>query len=177
LRKERDNAETAVLAGGCYWIMQQLLRNCDGVISTRAGWTGGENDHPTEQRNDGHAEAVEVTFDPDRLSYRELLEYFFQVHRPDLDRSVVGSSYRSAIFYANEDQRRVAEETIRDVDAARHWPGKVVTEVTAAGRFWNAVAEDQDYFQRYPDGCAPPFRAGVELRLREDRSAVLERPS
>jgi methionine-S-sulfoxide reductase len=119
----RDNAEHAVLAGGCFWIMQQLLR--DGVISTRVGWTGGENDNPTEENNSGHAEAVGVGFDPERLSYRELLEFFFQVHRPDLDERLVGSSYRSEIFYTSEEQRK--------------------------------VAEDHDYFQRYPDGCAPPF--------------------
>ena len=108
-----DNAETAVLAGGCYWIMQQLLRDRDGVISTRVGWTGGENDHPTEENNSGHAEAVEVAFDPERISYRDLLEYFFQVHRPDLGEDLVGSGYRSEIFYTSEEQRKVAEETIR----------------------------------------------------------------
>jgi peptide-methionine (S)-S-oxide reductase len=158
-----DNAETAVLAGGCFWIMQQLLRDRDGVISTRVGWTGGENDNPTEENNSGHAEAVEVVFDPERISYRDLLEFFFQVHRPDLDESLVGSGYRSEIFYTSEEQRQVAEETIGDVDASGHWPGKVVTEISEAGTFWEAVAEDQDYFQRYPDGCAPAFpRQGVE---------------
>jgi peptide-methionine (S)-S-oxide reductase len=153
-----DNAESAVLAGGCFWIMQQLLRGREGVISTRVGWTGGEGENPTEENPGGHAEAVEVTFDPERISYRDLLEYFFQVHRPDLDEGLVGSIYRSEIFYTSEEQRRLAEETIRDVDASRHWPGKVVTEVSEAGTFWEAVAEDQDYLQRYPDGCAPPFR-------------------
>ena len=128
-------AEIAVLAGGCFWVMQQLLRGCDGVVSTRVGWTGGENDNPTEQDNRGHAEAVEVTFDPERITYRGLLEFFFQVHRPDLGAGVVGSEYRSEIFYMSEEQRSVAEETIRDVDAAGHWPGKAVTEVSAAGRF------------------------------------------
>jgi peptide-methionine (S)-S-oxide reductase len=151
------NAETAVLAGGCFWIMQQLLRDRDGVISTRVGWTGGVNDHPTEENNSGHAEAVEVVFDPERISYRDLLEFFFQIHRPDLGERLVGSGYRSEIFYASEEQRRVAEETIGDVDASGHWPGKVVTEISEAGTFWEAEAEDQDYFQRYPDGCAPPF--------------------
>jgi peptide-methionine (S)-S-oxide reductase len=164
----RDNAETAVLAGGCFWIMQQLLRDRDGVISTRVGWTGGENENPTEENNSGHAEAVEVTFDPERISYRDLLEYFFQVHRPDLGERLVGSGYRSEIFYTSDEQRRVAEETIRDVDASGHWPGKVVTEISEAGRFWEAEAEDQDYFQRYPDGCAPPFpRHGAEAASRE----------
>lgn len=152
-----DNTETAVLAGGCYWIMQQLLRGCDGVLSSRVGWTGGENDNPTEENNVGHAETVEVVFDPERISYRGLLEYFFQVHRADLGQDLVGSSYRSEIFHTNEKQREIAEETIRDVDISGHWPGKVVTEISQSGRFWEAAAEDQDYFQRYPDGCAPPF--------------------
>jgi peptide-methionine (S)-S-oxide reductase len=163
-----DNVETAVLAGGCFWIMQQLLRDRDGVISARVGWTGGENDNPTEQNNSGHAEAVEVAFDPDRISYRGLLEFFFQIHRPDLGERLVGSSYRSEIFYTSEEQRKVAEETIRDVDASGHWPGKVMTEISEAGHFWEAEAEDQDYFQRYPDGCALPFpRHGVEAANRE----------
>jgi peptide-methionine (S)-S-oxide reductase len=163
-----DNAETAVLAGGCFWIMQQLLRDCDGVISTRVGWNGGENDHPTEENNSGHAEAVEVAFDPEQISYRDLLEFFFQIHRPDLGERLVGPSYRSEIFYTSEEQRNVAEETIRDVDASGHWPGNVVTEISEAGPFWEAEAEDQNYFQRYPDGCAHAFpRHGVEAANRE----------
>jgi peptide-methionine (S)-S-oxide reductase len=152
-----DNAETAVLAGGCFWIMQQLLRHRDGVISTRVGWSGGQNDNPTEENNSGHAEAVEVVFDPDQISYRDLLELFFQVHRPDLGEHLVGSEYRSGIFYATDEQRKVAEETIADVDASGHWPGKVETEIRKAGPFWEAEAKDQDYFQRYPDGCTLPF--------------------
>jgi peptide-methionine (S)-S-oxide reductase len=147
-----DNAETAVLAGGCFWIMQQLLRDRDGVISTRVGRTGGENDNPTEDNNCGHAEAVKVAFDPDRISYRDLLEFFFQIHRADLGERFVGSSYRSEIFYTSEEQRKVAEETIRDFDASGHWPGKVVTKISEAGTFWEAVAEDQDYFRRYTGG-------------------------
>ncbi|HEX5821229.1 MAG TPA: peptide-methionine (S)-S-oxide reductase MsrA [Solirubrobacterales bacterium] len=163
-----DNTETAVLAGGCYWIMQQLLRGCDGVISTRVGWTGGENDNPTEENNSGHAEAVEVTFDPEQISYRGLLDFFFQVHRPDLGENLVGSGYRSEIFYTSEEQRKVAEETIPDVDASGHWPGKVVTKISEAGTFWEAEADDQDYFQRYPVGCAPPFpQRGAEAAGRE----------
>ena len=152
-----DNAETAVLAGGCFWIMQQLLRHRDGVISTRVGWTGGQNDNPSEESNVGHAEAVEVVVDPERLSYRDLLELFFQIHRPDLGEDLVGSAYRSEIFCMSDEQRKVAEETIPDVDISGHWPGKVVTEISDAGRFWAAEAEDQDYFQRYPAGCAPAF--------------------
>ncbi len=160
-----DNAETAVLAGGCFWIMQQLLRSRDGIVATRVGWTGGQNDNPTEESNVGHAEAVEVAFNPAQISYRELLELFFQIHRPDLGEDLVGSDYRSEIFCTTGEQRRVAEETIPDVDASGHWPGKVVTRISEAGHFWEAEDGDQDYFQRYPSNCAPPFpRAGVEAR-------------
>src|SRR4029450_6553482 len=116
-----DNAETAILAGGCSWIMQQLLRHPDGGISTRGGWPGGEGANPTEENPQGHAEAVEVVFDPERLSYRDLLEYFFQVHRPDLGEDLVGSIYRSEIFYTSEEQRSVAEETTAAVERSRPW--------------------------------------------------------
>jgi peptide-methionine (S)-S-oxide reductase len=152
-----DRNETAILAGGCFWIMQQLLRRRDGVISTRVGWIGGENDNPTEQDNSGHAEAVEVVFDPARLTYRNLLEYFLLVHRADLGRDLVGDGYRSAIFYTSDEQRTVAERTVGDVDASGHWPGKVVTEIDEAGRFWESETGDQNYFERHPQGCAPPF--------------------
>lgn len=149
--------ETAVLAGGCAWIMQQLLRHPDGVVSTRTGFMGGENDDPTEERNIGHAEVVEVVFDPVRLSYRGLLEVFFQAHRADLGEDIVGSQYRSEIFYTSPAQRSVAEEMIRDVDASAHWPGKTVTRISEAGVFWSMGPEDQDYFMRFPRGCKPPF--------------------
>jgi peptide-methionine (S)-S-oxide reductase len=139
--------------------MQQLLRHRDGVISTRVGWIGGENENPTEENNVGHAEAVEVTFDPSRLSYRELLEYYFMVHRADLSKDIVGTGYRSEIFCTSEAQRVVAEETIRNVDAAGHWPGKVVTRVSEAGRFWEEASEQQDYLQ----GCPAPFTRQAEL--------------
>jgi peptide-methionine (S)-S-oxide reductase len=158
-----DNAETAVLAGGCAWVMQQLLRHPNGVISTRVGWTGGEGESPTEESPAGHAEAVEVLFDPERISYRDLLEYFFQVHRPDLGEDLVGSIYRSEIFYTTEEQRIVAEETIRDVDASGHWLGKTVTKVSEAGPFLEEEAKQQDYFLRYPDypdGSKLPFPRG-----------------
>ena len=150
-----DHAETAILAGGCFWIMQPLLRDRDGVISTRVGFTGGENDNPTEEDNAGHAEAVEVVFDPERISYRDLLEYFFQVHRADLDERTVGSCYRSAIFCTSEEQRTLAEDTIRGVDASRYWPGRIVTDVSEAGTFWEAEAKHQNYFQHAP--YEPPF--------------------
>ena len=158
-----ENTETAILAGGCFWIMQQLLRHRNGVITTRVGWTGGENDNPTEDNNCGHAEAVKVAFDPDQISYRDLLEFFFQIHRADLGERLVGSGYRSEIFYTSEEQRKVAEETIRDFDASGHWPGKVVTKISEAGSFWEAGAEDQDYFQRYTDGSNQfsPYRSAA----------------
>lgn len=168
-----DNAETAILAGGCAWIMQQLLRHPDGVISTRTGWTGGESDDPTEERPGGHAEVVEVVFDSERISYRDLLEYFFQVHRPDLGEHLVGSIYRSEIFCTSAEQRRVAEEMIRDVDASGHWLGKTVTRISEAGRFrfWEFEPADQDYFLHYPDypeGSKPPFpRQRDEAEQRE----------
>jgi len=130
-----DNTETAILAGGCAWIMQQLLRHPEGVISTRTGFMGGENENPTEEDNGGQAEVVEVVFDPERLSYRGLLEVFFQVHRPDLDESIVGSLYRSEIFCTSPEQRRVAKEMIRDVDASGHWLGKTVTKISEASVF------------------------------------------
>src|SRR5262245_49326718 len=167
-RKEKtmgDTAETAILAGGCYWIMQQLLGHPDGVISTRAGWTGGEGDNPTEENPQGHAEAVEVIFDPDRISYRGVLEYFLHVHRADLGERIVGSIYRSAIFCTTDEQHKMAKETISDVEAAGHWPGRIVTEISDAGPFWEA--EDQGYLQRYPEGCIPFPRRGVVPASRE----------
>jgi peptide-methionine (S)-S-oxide reductase len=152
-----DNTETAILAGGCAWTMQQLLRSPEGVISTRTGFMGGRNEKPTEENNGGHAEVVEVVFDPERLSFRGLLEVFFLVHRPDLDESVVGSLYRSGIFCTSSEQRRVAEEMIRDVDASALWPGATVTKFSKAGVFWEMGPEDQDYLLRFPHGCKPPF--------------------
>ena len=149
--------ETAVLAGGCAWIMQQLLRYPDGVVSTRTGWMGGQGDNPTEGDDGGHAEVVEVVFDPERLSYRGLLEVFFLVHRADLDVDVVGSIYRSEVFYTSAEQQKVAEEMVRDVDAAKHWLGKTVTKVRPAEVFWEETPDNQNYLQRFPRGCEPPF--------------------
>jgi peptide-methionine (S)-S-oxide reductase len=163
-----DNSETAVLAGGCFWIMQRLLGDRDGIVSTQVGRIGGRNESPTEEDNDGHAEAVRIVFDPGRLSYRDLLELYFQVHRPDLGEDLVGSPYRSEIFYTTDEQRQVAEETILDVDASGHWPGKVVTKLTEAGRFWEAEAYDHGYLQRFPAGCEPPFpRRAAEVAQTE----------
>ena len=146
------NVERAILAGGCYFIMQQLLRERDGVISTRAGWTGGENENPTFENNGGHAEAVEVAFDSDRLSYQELLQYFLMVHRADLGGDVVGSYYRSEIFALSEEQHAIAEATIRDFDASGHWPGPITTRVSAASRFWEEAPGEQNYLRRFTAG-------------------------
>ena len=162
-----DNAETAILAGGCFWPAQELLRHRDGVISTRVGYTGGENDNPTDENHPGHAEAVEIVFDPERISYRGLLEVFLQIHRPDLGEDVVGPSYRSEIFYTSDEQRRVAESTIADLDAANIWPGKAVTEISEARPFWEAEAEDQDYLDRYPDGYTFFPQPGLDAANRE----------
>lgn len=147
--------ERAILAGGCFWGMEDLIRRYDGVISTRVGYTGGDVPNATYRKHGTHAEAIEITFDPTRLSYRDILEFFFQIHDPTtLNRqgNDVGLSYRSAIFYTSQDQKRVAEETIADVNASGLWPGKVVTEVVPAGDFWEAEPEHQDYLERIPDG-------------------------
>ena len=155
-----NSSDRAILAGGCFWGMQSLIRRLPGVTSTRVGYTGGETPDATYRNHGHHAEAIEVVFDPGRLSYRELLEFFFQIHDPttrDRQGNDIGASYRSAIFFLNEGQRRVAEETIADVDASGLWPGKVVTEVSPAGAFWEAEAEHQDYLERYPDGYTCHF--------------------
>ena len=152
--------ETAILAGGCFWGMQDLVRKYPGVISTRVGYTGGENANATYQNHPGHAEAIEITFDPKQTSFRDLLEFFFQVHDPTtVNRQGwdIGSSYRSAIFYTSDEQRQVAEDTIADVDVSGLWPDKVVTEVTSAGAFWEAEPEHQDYLERYPNGYTCHF--------------------
>ena len=152
-----ESTETTILAGGCAWIMQQLLSQPAGVISTRTGWMGGEGDNPTEEDPRGYAEVVKVVFDPERLSYRGLLEVFFQAHRADLDEGVVGSIYRSEIFYTSEEPRKVAEAMIRDVDASGHWLGKTVTKISPEGVFWEDGPERQNYLQRYPNVFRPPF--------------------
>ena len=152
--------ERAILAGGCFWGMQDLIRRYPGVISTRVGYSGGDVRNATYRNHGGHAEAIEILFDPQKLSYRKLLEYFFQIHDPTtLNRqgNDRGTSYRSAIFYFSEEQKRVAEETIADVEASGIWPGKVVTEVKPAGDFWEAEPEHQDYLERYPNGYTCHF--------------------
>lgn len=153
-------SERAVLAGGCFWGMQDLIRKLPGVISTRVGYTGGDVPNATYRNHGTHAEGLEVMFDPNRISYRELLEVFFQIHDPTtLNRqgNDVGLSYRSAIYYADEAQKLCAEETIADVNASGLWPGKVVTEVEPVGEFWEAEPEHQDYLQRFPGGYTCHF--------------------
>ena len=152
--------ERAVLAGGCFWGAQDLIRKQAGVLSTRVGYTGGTNSHATYRNHPGHAEAVEIIFDPARISYRQLLEFFFQIHDPSTRNrqgNDVGSSHRSAIFYTSEEQKQIAQDTIADVDASGLWPGKAVTEVVPAGDFWEAEPEHQDYLQRIPNGYTCHF--------------------
>lgn len=168
-----DNAETAALAGGCFWPAQELLRRRDGVISTRVGYTGGENDNPTDEHHPGHAEAVEVVFDPERISYREILEFFLQIHRADLGQHLVGFDYRSEIFYMSDEQRQVAEGTIADADGSNLFPGKIVTEISEAARFWEASPEDQGYLQRHPDDMQLPLPAGGAGTAPRDRATKL----
>ena len=154
------STEKAILAGGCFWGVQDLLRHMDGVVSTRVGYSGGDVPNATYRNHGTHAEAVEIVFDPARISYRDLLEFFFQIHDPSTPNrqgNDVGTSYRSAIFYTSPEQQRVALDTIADVDASGLWPGKAVTEVTPAGDFWEAEPEHQDYLQNYPTGYTCHF--------------------
>ena len=150
-----NRTETAILAGGCFWGMQELIRAMPGVISTRVGYSGGDVANATYRNHGSHAEAVEIVFDPDKISFRDLLEFFFQIHDPstvDRQGNDRGASYRSGIYYTSEAQREVALDTIADVNASSLWPGKVVTEVKPAGPFWQAEPEHQDYLQRFPEG-------------------------
>jgi peptide-methionine (S)-S-oxide reductase len=152
--------DRAILAGGCFWGMQQLVRRLPGVVSTRVGYSGGDVKNATYRNHGTHAEAIEITFDPSQTSFRDLLEFFFQIHdptTPNRQGNDRGTSYRSAIFYTSEEQRRVAEDTIADVEASGLWPGKVVTEVSPAGDFWEAEPEHQDYLERYPNGYTCHF--------------------
>jgi peptide-methionine (S)-S-oxide reductase len=152
--------ERAILAGGCFWGMQQLVRRLPGVVSTRVGYSGGDVKNATYGNHGTHAEAIEITFDPCQTSFRDLLEFFFQIHDPTTPHrqgNDHGASYRSAIFYMSEDQRRVAQDTIAGVEASGLWPGKVVTELSPAGDFWEAEPEHQDYLERYPNGYTCHF--------------------
>ncbi|TQM13654.1 peptide-methionine (S)-S-oxide reductase MsrA [Pseudonocardia kunmingensis] len=167
--------DRAILAGGCFWGAQELLRKRPGVHSTRVGYSGGDTPDATYRNHGDHAEAVEIVFDPEVITYRELLEFFFQIHDPttvDRQGNDVGRSYRSAIFYTSEEQRQVALDTIADVDASGLWPGPVVTEVAAAGAFWEAEEEHQDYLQKIPYGYTCHFvRPGWVLPHRQVGSA------
>ena len=167
--------ERAVLAGGCFWGVQELFRRYDGVISTRVGYTGGTTPNATYRNHGSHAEAVEIVFDPARISYRQILEFFFQIHDPttrNRQGNDVGTSYRSAIFYTSEEQQHVAEDTIADVEASELWPGKVVTEVVPAGDFWEAEPEHQDYLLHNPGGYTCHFiRPGWKLPVRKKKEA------
>jgi peptide-methionine (S)-S-oxide reductase len=154
------STERAILAGGCFWGMQDLIRKMPGVISTRVGYSGGDVPNATYRNHGTHAEAIEIVFDPAIMTYRALLEFFFQIHDPTTinrqgnDR---GTSYRSGIYYLTPEQKRIAEDTIADVEASKLWPGKVVTEVAPAGPFWEAEPEHQDYLERYPEGYTCHF--------------------
>jgi len=166
--------ETAILAGGCFWGMQEIIRKLPGVVSTRVGYSGGDVPNATYRNHGTHAEAIEVVFDPAKLTYRQLLEVFFQIHDPttvDRQGNDRGASYRSGIYYKSQAQLDVARETIADVNASGLWPGKVVTEVKPAGPFWQAEPEHQDYLQRWPDGYTCHFpRPNWKLPARATQS-------
>ena len=170
-----DTTERAVLAGGCFWGMQDLIRRRPGVISTRVGYSGGDVANASYRNHGSHAEAIEIIFDPTQTSYRDILEFFFQVHDPttrNRQGNDVGASYRSAIYYTDDEQKRVALDTIADVNESGLWPGKVVTEVVAAGPFWEAEEEDQDYLQKHPDGDTCHFvRPGWKLPRRQSQTS------
>ena len=169
--------EKAILAGGCFWGMQDLIRRRPGVVSTRVGYTGGTNPNATYRNHGTHAEAIEIIFDPERTSYRELLEFFFQIHDPttrNRQGNDAGASYRSAIFYTTDEQRRIAEDTIADVEESGLWPGKVVTELVPAGDFWEAEREHQDYLLRNPGGYTCHFvRPHWRLPIRKSKGTKL----
>jgi len=163
--------ERAVLAGGCFWGVEELVRALPGVIKTRVGYSGGDVKNATYRNHGTHAEAIEILFDPARISYRQLLEFFFQIHDPTTKNrqgNDIGSSYRSAIYYTSPEQEEIAEDTIADVEASGLWPGKVVTQVEPVGDFWEAEPEHQNYLQRYPDGYTCHFvRPGWRLPVRK----------
>ena len=173
-----ERRETAILAGGCFWGVQDLVRKQPGVISTRVGYSGGDTPNATYRNHGNHAEAIEITFDPEQTSYRDLLEFFFQIHDPTTKNrqgNDVGSSYRSAIFYLSDEQRAVAEDTIADVDASGLWPGQVVTEVTPAGAFWEAEPEHQDYLRALPRRLHLPLRpAELEAAAPRHRAVSVQ---
>jgi peptide-methionine (S)-S-oxide reductase len=168
--------QRAVLAGGCFWGMQDLIRRQPGVIRTRVGYTGGEVKNATYRNHGNHAEAIEIIYDPAKTDFRNMLEFFFQIHDPTtLNRqgNDKGASYRSAIFYTDAEQKRIAEDTIADVNASGLWPGKVVTELAPVSDFWQAEPEHQDYLERYPNGYTCHFiRPGWKLPRRAEAVAA-----
>ncbi|OCH79139.1 peptide-methionine (S)-S-oxide reductase MsrA [Gordonia sp. UCD-TK1] len=170
----RPGTETAVLAGGCFWGMEDLIRKQPGVLDTRVGYTGGQNDHATYRNHPGHAEAVEIVFDPTLTSYRDILAFFFQIHDPttrNRQGNDVGTSYRSAIFPVTPEQELIARDTIADVDASGLWPGKAVTTIEELGPFWQAEPEHQDYLLNFPNGYTCHFpRPGWVLPKRDAAS-------
>ncbi len=149
------NTERAVLAGGCFWGMQDLIRKLPGIISSRVGYTGGDIPNATYPNHGTHAEGIEILFNPEQITYRQLLEFFFQIHdptTPNQQGNDRGMSYRSAIYYTSDEQAEIAKQTIEDINQSGIWPGKVVTEVEPVGDFWEAEPEHQDYLQHYPTG-------------------------
>jgi peptide-methionine (S)-S-oxide reductase len=165
----------AILAGGCFWGMQDLFRKQPGVVSTRVGYTGGDTPNATYRNHGTHAEAIEIIYDQARTDYRALLDFFFQIHDPTTKNrqgNDVGASYRSAIFYLDDEQKRIAQQTITDIEASGLWPGKVVTEVSPAGDFWEAEPEHQDYLERYPNGYTCHY---VRPNWKLPRQAAAER--
>ena len=175
LMKDETMTERAVLAGGCFWGMQDLIRKLPGVTSTRVGYTGGEIPNATYRNHGKHAEAIEIVYDPSKTDYRALLEFFFQIHdptTPNQQGNDRGASYRSAIYYTSDEQKQIADDTIADVEASGIWPGKVVTEVEAVSDFWEAEPEHQDYLQRIPNGYTCHFpRPNWVLPKRDQASA------
>lgn len=170
-----ETTERAILAGGCFWGMQDLIRREPGVVSSRVGYTGGDVPNATYRNHGTHAEAIEIVYDPAVTSFRRMLEFFFQIHDPTTKNrqgNDIGLSYRSAIYYLDDQQKRVAEETIAAVDASGLWPAKVETEVAPAGPFWEAEPEHQDYIERFPNGYTchyvrPNWRLPASEDLRE----------
>ncbi len=169
-----STTERAILAGGCFWGMQELIRHRKGVVGTCVGYTGGDVPNATYKNHGTHAEGIEITFDPEQTSYREMLEFFFQIHDPTTTNrqgNDIGMSYRSAIYYEDARQKQIAEDTIADVEASGIWPGKVVTEVEPVGDFWEAEPEHQDYLQRLPNGYTCHFPRPDWVLPKRDQAA------
>ena len=170
-----DNLERTVLAGGCFWGMQDLIRKRPGVARTRVGSSGGDVANATYRNHGTHAEAIEIWFDPKVINYRDILELFFQIHDPttiNRQGNDMGMSYRSAIYYVSDAQRQEALRTIEDVNASGLWPGPVATEIELAGDFWEAEPEHQDYLERIPNGYTCHFPRPDWKLPRSDETAA-----